>query len=109
MRKDFFQICIHHLIPYMQDERRKKMMICFVNLLGPCGISQRVSLQDVPLEESMILSDGIVYFVFLEFLIRLMLMMIMSIFLIQVKLLSVTAKSMCIFVSPYPTLFYRYG
>ena len=80
----------------MCKTKEEKMMICFVNLLGPCGISQRVSLQDVPLEESMILSDGIVYFVFLEFLIGLMLMMNMSLFLIQVKLLSVTDKSMYI-------------
>ena len=29
---------------------------CFTS--GPCGISQRVSLQDVALEEGMILSDG---------------------------------------------------
>lgn len=33
-------------------------LCCFFMITGPCGISPRVSLTDVPLEEGMILSDG---------------------------------------------------
>ena len=35
-------------------------MFCFLS--GPCGISPRVNLQAVPLEEGMILSDGKLFF-----------------------------------------------